>query len=239
MSVTGHSIRDMRLLTAGALLIATMSAAAGLSVRRVSAPAHASAITAVLDSAGIPFDSAAFSRWAEPSFTPRVRFRMAHTGDAILLQYIVRETGTAAHVTEDNGRVFRDACVEFFVSPGADDTYYNFELNCIGSLLLQGGRINTRRQLASADVEKLVERHTSLGNTPFDSRNDTVEWEAALIISKGAMFLDTISSFDGMTMTANFYKCGGSEPNYMMWRPIETSRPQFHRPEYFDTLYFE
>ena len=39
-------------------------------------------------------------------------------------------------------------------------------------------------------------------------------------------------------MTANFYKCGGAEPNYLMWRPINTERPQFHRPQDFDTLSF-
>lgn len=231
-------INGMRLLTAGALLVAGLSAGASLVVPRVAAPSDANAVAEVLDDAGVPYDSAAYSQWAQPACVPRVRFRIAHTGDAILLHYAVRETGTVAHVTDDNGRVFRDACVEFFVSPGADSSYYNFELNCIGSLLLQGGRCGTRRPLATADVEALVKRHTSLGTQPFEARTDTIEWQASLIIPKEALFLDSISSLGGMTMTANFYKCGGTEPNYIMWRPILTDRPQFHRPEYFDTIVF-
>ena len=227
----------MRLLIAGALLVAGLSSAA-LTVPRVPHPAGAACVSATLDSAGVPFDSASYSRWATPAYTPSMRFRIAHTGDAILLQYVVREAGAVASVTDDNGRVFRDACVEFFLSPGANDSYYNFELNCIGSLLLQGGRRGTRRPLATPDIEALVERHTSLGTAPVDFRGDTVEWQASLIIPKEALFLDSISDLGGTTMTANFYKCGGAEPNYLMWRPINTERPQFHRPQDFDTLSF-
>lgn len=236
--MTQYPIHNMRLLTAGALLIAA-SATGGLVVPRIDAPTGAYEAIAMLDSAGIPFDSAIYSRWAEPSYKPRVRFRMAHTGNSILLHYIVRETGAAANITEDNGPVFRDACVEFFVSPHSDDTYYNFETNCIGTLLLQGGHRGTRRPLAPVRIGELVKRYASSGYAPFTAVNDTIEWQIALIIPKEAMFLDSITSFDGMTMTANFYKCGGSEPNYIMWRPIETDRPQFHRPEYFDTIYFK
>ena len=236
--MTQHRIHNMRLLTAGALLIAA-SASGMLIIPRTHAPAGAYETIALLDSTGIPFDSATHSQWAEPSYKPRVYFRMAHTGNSILLHYIVRETGVTAAVTEDNGRVFSDACVEFFVSPHSDDTYYNFEVNCIGSLLLQGGRQGTRRALATADVEQRVKRYASAGTTPFTANGDTIEWQVALVIPKEAFFLDSISSFEGMTMTANFYKCGGAEPNYIMWRPIETDRPQFHRPEYFDTTYFE
>jgi len=229
----------MRLLTAGALLTA-FAGTASLGVPRVNLPSgRADDVAAALDSAGVPFDTLAYSCWAKPAYVPRVKFRIAHTGDAILLNYIIKETGTTAYATDDNGPVFRDACVEFFVSPTADNRYYNFELNCIGTLLIQGGRHGTRRPTASPDILATVARHTTLGDQPFEIRNDTVEWQASMIIPKEAFFLDSISSFDGMTMTANFYKCGGAQPNYMTWRAVNTARPQFHRPEYFDTLRFE
>lgn len=232
------SIRYMRLLTAGALLVAT--AASALDVPRLHTDCtHACRVAAALDSADVPFDTLAYSLWAEPQYIPQVRFRIAHTGTAILLNFIVKETGTVAHVDNDNGPVFRDACVEFFVSPSADSNYYNFEMNCIGTLLMQGGVSGTRRALATPEILASVDRYTTFGNRPFESRTDTVEWMASMIIPKEAFFLDSIPSFDGMTMTANFYKCGGTDRNYITWRAIDTARPQFHRPECFDTLKFE
>jgi hypothetical protein len=39
----------------------------------------------------------------------------------------------------------------------------------------------------------------------------------------------------------NVYKCGDAMPqaHYLTWNPIGTSRPDYHRPEYFGYLKFE
>lgn len=39
---------------------------------------------------------------------------------------------------------------------------------------------------------------------------------------------------------ANFYKCadGTSLPHYLSWSPIETEKPDFHRPDFFGEIYF-
>lgn len=67
----------------------------------------------------------------------------------------------------DNGRVWEDACVEFFVSPEGDDRYYNFECNCAGRLLIQGGAVNERRPTASQEVLGMVKRWSSVGRRTF------------------------------------------------------------------------
>ena len=50
-------------------------------------------------------------------YAPEVSFRMFHTGDWLLLRFDVAENYTAALVTEDNGQVWTDSCVEFFIAP--------------------------------------------------------------------------------------------------------------------------
>jgi hypothetical protein len=49
-----------------------------------------------------------------------------------------------------------------------------------------------------------------------------------------------LAAFDGLRARGNFYKCGDKlpVPHYLSWAPIATPRPDFHRPEYFDTLMF-
>ena len=59
-------------------------------------------------------------------YAPEVRFRMFHTGNRLLLRFDVAENYTAARVTEDNGEVWTDSCVEFFLAVGDESGYYNF-----------------------------------------------------------------------------------------------------------------
>ena len=68
-------------------------------------------------------------------YTPKVSFRIFHTGDLLWLRFDVEERYTAARVTKDNGQVWTDSCVEFFLELD-DRGYYNFETTCIGRMLL-------------------------------------------------------------------------------------------------------
>ena len=38
----------------------------------------------------------------------------------------------------------------------------------------------------------------------------------------------------------NFYKCasGSSQPHYLSWNPINTEKPDFHRPDFFGKIIF-
>src|SRR5256885_2355399 len=85
--------------------------------------------------------------WPEFSYKPYVLFSIAHAGNCILLKYFVREkTIRAAHHT-DNEPVYEDSCVEFFISLGRDDAYYNFEFNCEGVCLFGFGKNRSERKL--------------------------------------------------------------------------------------------
>ena len=202
---------------------------------------EASAVPALFDAQGIEWNAIACVNWAEFPYQPEVKFRAAHTGDAILLHYQVTEASVRAVALADDGRVWEDACVEFFLSPEGNDFYYNFECNCATKLLLHGGPAGGERPTASEEVLKSVKRWSSLGTEPFEERVGECTWEVALVIPASAIFRHEIETFNGKTMRANFYKCGDKlqTPHYLSWGPIELPKPKFHCPEFFGELMFE
>ena len=90
-----------------------------LSVKKVmcTASPEGEAVPSLLDENGIEFQPLDVVNWKDYPYKPEVSFRIAHTGREILLHYEVKEASVRAVASGDNGRVWEDACVEFFVSP--------------------------------------------------------------------------------------------------------------------------
>ena len=207
----------------------------------VASAVDASAVPALMDAQHIEWNAIDCVNWKEYPYQPIVKFRAAHTGDAILLHYQVTEASVRAVALADDGRVWEDACVEFFLSPEGNDFYYNFECNCATKLLLHGGPAGSERPTASEEVLKSVKRWSSLGTEPFEERVGECTWEVALVIPASAIFRHEIETFNGKTMRANFYKCGDElqTPHFLSWAPIELPKPKYHCAEFFGELVFE
>lgn len=170
---------------------------------------------------------------------PDAAFAIAHTGDAILLRFFVDEDYTAALVAEDNGPVWTDSCVEFFIS--FDETgYYNFECTCIGKALL--GFRKRRNESVHADraVLDTIRRAPSLGTEPFEERRG-VSWELSAEIPVGAFFRHSLGDLSGVAARGNFYKCGDglTVPHFLSWLRVGVPEPDFHREEFFGEIEFE
>lgn len=197
-------------------------------------------VPSLLDENEVAFQPLDVVNWKDYPYKPEVSFRIAHTGREILLHYKVKEASVRAVAAHDNGRVWEDACVEFFVSPDGDSCYYNFECNCIGKLLIQGGG-GKDRPMASPEVLGMVKRWSSLGNVPFDEKIGECSWELTMVIPVSAFFRHSPDSLDGKTMKGNFYKCGDKlqTPHFLSWNPILLKQPMFHCPACFGTLSFE
>lgn len=206
----------------------------------IDRPITAADVTSLMNSNNVEYHSIDQVNWKRFPHKPDVMFRIAHTGSDILLHYKVTESDVRAIALNDNGRVWEDSCVEFFVSPNGDDSYYNFEVNCIGKLLMQAGAL-PRRPLAKQEVLSRVQRWSSLGENKIEQTIGIKNWELILIIPKDVFHDYSSPSFDKSTMKGNFYKCGDKQKNvhYLSWSPIMTPYPNFHSSDYFGTLYFE
>ena len=70
------------------------------------------------------------------SHHPCTEIRMVHDDQGIYGLFQVKDRYVRAVQKADQGQVCTDSCVEFFVRPAGEKKYFNFEMNCGGTLLL-------------------------------------------------------------------------------------------------------
>lgn len=198
-------------------------------INKASAPIDRDAVFA-----GLPAQAVACCNWPEAfPARPAVSFKVFHDGFNLYLRYTVEEQCTAAVTTEDNGPVWLDSCVEFFIAPD-DNGYYNFELNCIGSLLMSYRDSAGGVFPADETVLRTVLRETSLPHRPLPECH-VPRWSAVLTIPATALFRHGLQTWDNVHARVNFYKCGDnlSTPHFLSWAPIDSPAPNFHLPRFF------
>ncbi len=188
--------------------------------------------------------------WADRyGYKPEVHFMAFYTDRGIIVKYSVREGSIRAIYAGDNEPVYEDSCVEFFFSVGDDENYFNFEFNCIGTLLAQYGKSREERSFIDTDLLRSVKRYSNLGREPFSERSSDLgkdfEWELTVTIPFSLIF--SVSNFNGdvgklrqVGGRGNFYKCGDKlkKPHYLSWSMVNTLQPDFHRPEFFGRVVF-
>ncbi len=180
--------------------------------------------------------------WDAFPYAPEVKFRIARNKNDIWLKYYVTEENILAKHTDTNSAVSRDSCVEFFFDPLGDGNYYNFEINCIGTIHLAYGPARGNREYVDPNViEKYIKAESTLGNQPFAEKKGGHTWEMTIVIPAEVMTHNKGITLKGLDAKSNFYKCGDdtSQKHYVTWNPIETEKPDYHRPEYFGNLFFE
>ena len=175
-------------------------------------------------------------------YKPLVEFRLWHTGDVLHLEYRVDEQAVRAVETRDGHDVYQDSCVEFFFQPLPDDPhYYNFEFNAIGTMVCSWRTGRMDPEDAPAEVLASVKRETSLkSHVGFEERPADGPWSLRADIPVEALWRSGIRSFSGLRARGNFYKCGDAlkVPHFVTFAPIDTARPDYHRPEFFTELEF-
>ncbi len=176
---------------------------------------------------------------------PEVGIRIGWCRDLLLLKYYVKEREILGTFTQDGSDVYKDSCVEVFLSPENRDYYYNFEFNCLGSCLAQVGPGRSNRSVTGPELLSELKRVPSVGRSPYHRYHEGLAgeadvWNLMLVIPASLFYREDIQSFQGIRMRGNLYKCGdGLEtPHYLSWNPVLSDEPDFHRPEYFGELWF-
>lgn len=179
--------------------------------------------------------------WEEFPYKPEVSVQIAWNGEELFLQYQVAEQSVKAEISQSNGKVWTDSCVEFFLSPEGNNEYYNLEMNCIGTALLGHRKAGEPTVHASDEQIATIRRISSLGSTPFAERKEPSTWQITMAIPWKVFFKHDLKPVKGTKMRGNFYKCGDglSVPHFVSWTKIKTPKPSFHAPEFFGGLEFE
>jgi hypothetical protein len=167
-------------------------------------------------------------------YKPEVRFAIAHDGRALLIRFDVEEENPRAVTTRNNGPVWEDSCVEFFVKEPDSPYYFNFETNCIGAGL--AAKRLSRGEFTHFDEARMAQviRRSSFPPEPVDIHGKTA-WSLELEIP-----FSLICEGAGVPsrLLANFYKCGDKTTvmHFLSWNPVRVPNPDFHRPEFFGEL---
>ena len=176
--------------------------------------------------------------WPEYPACPAVSFRIARSEKYLAVSFCVEGPDLLATQMSDNGRSWEDSCCEFFVRPG-DSEYFNFEVTCIGSVLVErGSGRGARQKLDALDVARVL-RRSSLPHEPIEVKGGNHVWKLDIMIPFDLIGLDGNALPE--SIGANFYKCGDNSatPHFLTWSPIDLPAPNFHAPEFFGKLIFK
>ncbi len=192
----------------------------------------------------IPLANNLFTLGKSSSFIPETKCKIQYDDRFLYVFYEVKDQYIRGFFKKDQTGVCSDSCVEIFLRPGGKkgNFYFNFELNCIGTLLLAQVKILPENRvkffmLPEAELKK-IRRRTSL--TKVDGEITTpLTWYATLQIPWE--LLEKYSAFPrprkGDIWTGNIYKCAdwSSHPHWITWKKT----PTFHAPQAFGEILFD
>ncbi len=168
--------------------------------------------------------------WADYPCPFHMEARAVYTDEALYVNLKTDEKPLIAHQAQRDNMVCLDSCMEFFISPDADDPHYlNFEINPLGTLYLSHA-INRHETKKLPDSEKI-----------FDIKSVITKDDWQLFFKIPFSFLLKYFKKISPEMHGNFYKCGDDtpHPHYASWNPVTCKEEDFHRPEFFGKLVFE
>lgn len=180
---------------------------------------------------------------------PVTYFRALYDQHYIYVRFDVMDNFVKVVKTHLHDNVCEDSCVEFFVRPAGDETYFNFEINAGGTMLLYH-IIDWRRVNGEGPLSKIkeidpkwceqVEIHHSMPKTVKKPIEEPVAWTITYRIPLALFtaYKGTGGVKAGDVWDCNMFKCGGSgHDHFACWSKIGKEL-NFHQPKYFGKLVF-
>lgn len=187
--------------------------------------------------------------WPDSGHRPRVEARALYDAEALYIHFRVEDQYVRAVAENFQDSVCLDSCVEFFVAPLAhSDAYFNFEVNCGGTMLLHRCPSSSEKEAGrkSEDIDKADERSIQIAHSlpkivePELTQETTWTVEYRVPFTLFNKYFSAPVPQPGDQWRANFYKCGDatSHPHWGSWALVETEQPNFHQPAFFQPITF-
>ena len=146
-----------------------------------------------------------------------------------------------AEIRQDNGDIYTDSCLEFFMNPipGVRRMFINLEVNPLGYLYLAvGGEVLEERQLlSSAEYD-----HFGIEIREKPQSGEYWDFCASVPFAFIERVVPEFRKSETMHFTGNFFKCGDEteKPHFGTWSNIEpkTEHPNFYRVDCFGDIDF-
>lgn len=189
------------------------------------------------DISAAPFTPIACTNaWPGTDRAVEARFAASYDDAALHLRFITDKAPLLCRNFADQTPVSRDSCVEAFLQPAPGGEYWNFEFNMAG--MLNASHRLTRPEptrLGAPELAMVRRRATPGAQAPVDVPGNDSAWELTVDIPWALMKLRPEK---GTALRGNFYACASDAkpPYYLSWAPIDTHKPDFHRPEFFGDI---
>lgn len=188
--------------------------------------------------------------WEDSGHRPDVQARVLYDDQALHVHFRVEDQYVRAVAERFQDSVCLDSCVEFFVSPLPDsEAYFNFEVNCGGTMLLHRCPSASERAVGRTtenvrdDEGATIQIAHSLPKIVEPEIAEKTTWtlEYRVPFALFSSYFDCPVPSQGDQWRANFYKCGDAtpHPHWGSWAPVGTERPNFHQPTYFQPILFD
>jgi hypothetical protein len=185
---------------------------------------------------------------ASSNHHPQTRAKLTYDADALYVSFHVRDRYVKCLARQYQDMVCRDSCVEIFLQPKSDRGYFNFELNCGGTMLLyyvedatHVGNQFARYTKVAPEHAAMIDIATTLPKQVLVEITEPIEWSLAMRIPFAMMepYVGTIGDVRGQTWRGNLFKCADktSHPHWASWAPIGDEL-NFHQPRKFGELLF-
>ena len=187
--------------------------------------------------------------WEDSGHRPRTTARLLYDDEVLAIIFRIEDRYVRAVARNFQDSVCTDSCVEFFVAPLPDsDAYFNFEVNCGGTMLVR--RCPSRAEQDASEEGKKVSGEHGATIAMAHSLPKIVEPEIAeptiwtleyhLPFALFEHYFGASRPVSGTAWKGNFYKCGDatSHPHWGSWAPVDTPRPTFHQPDFFQPVLF-
>lgn len=161
--------------------------------------------------------------------------KICYDETALYVRLSAKESSIRAEETGLLGMPCQDSCLEFFFSPiPGDERYLNIEFNPNACMYLGIGHDRY-------DCTRLVSHKENPLHPQVTRTSDGWEITYQIPYAFLRLFFPDFQAVSGGSIRANFYKCGDltEKRHYLSWNKVGCEKPDFHRPEYFGTLYFE
>lgn len=178
---------------------------------------------------------------------PETSAKMLYTLGGFAVLFKVNDRYIKCTRSGHQSEVWKDSCVEFFMSPDIQQGYMNFEFNCCGWCRASVIRDNERTEegfkdfmlLSEAEINKLIIHH-SITELIEEEILEPTEWTLGFYVpfTLVSKYFENFEITERTHWRANFYKCGDetSQPHWASWSPVK--RLDFHRPEEFGKITF-
>jgi hypothetical protein len=181
---------------------------------------------------------------------PRVQAKLLHAQRALHVLFRVQDRFVKAACTRYGQMVCKDSCVEIFLQPKPAAGYFNFEVNCGGTMLLwyvrdttltAEGKFTDYTEVPVNVAGGVGIYHSMPAHVPQEIA-EPLEWRVQLAIPATVLeaFVGPLGDFSAQAWRGNLFKCADatSHPHWASWNPIGDEL-NFHRPGCFGTLQLE